>query len=121
MCKARGVGLDLCAVTRMEALTEHESFLQKYFNEEERQYIRSRGKAAGETMAGIYAAKEAFLKAVGVGIVLPLKDVGVIHTEQGQPCYCLQGKAAAFGRNEDFLLSISHDGGVAAAVCIWNP
>lgn len=121
MCKARGVGLDLCAVARMDALIERESFLQKYFNEEERQYIRSRGKAAGETMAGIYAAKEAFLKAVGVGIVLPLRDVGVTHAEQGQPCYRLQGKATAFGRDEDFLLSISHDGGVAAAVCIWNP
>ncbi len=120
MCKVQGVGLDLCAIARMEALPRQDSFLQRFFTEEEEQYIHSRGKAAAETMAGIYAAKEAFLKAVGVGIVLPLKDVGVTHNEQGQPCYKLQGQAASFGRDENFLLSISHDGGVAAAVCIWT-
>ena len=120
MCKVRGIGLDLCEIARMEKLLANESFLNKYFTEEEQQYIRGRGQAAAESMAGIYAAKEAFLKATGVGIVLPLKDVGITHTPLGQPCYHLQGKAAEFGADDEWMLSITHDAGVAAAVCLWQ-
>ncbi len=114
------MGLDVCEIARMEKLLADERFLKRYFTEEEQQYIHNKGKAAAESMAGMYAAKEAFVKAVGVGISLPLRDVAIAHTPLGQPCYRLQGKAAEFGANDDFLLSITHDAGVAAAVCLWQ-
>ena len=71
-------------------------------------------------MAGIWAAKEAFLKAVGTGLSLPLRDVGVTHTALGQPVYALTGQAADIVGEGSVMLSITHEGGMAAAVCLWQ-
>ena len=73
MCK--GLGLDLCGIARMEALLRDERFLSRYFTPAEAAYVRSKGAGAAQTLAGLYAAKEAVLKALGVGIALPLREV----------------------------------------------
>ena len=116
MC--RGLGLDLCEISRMEKQLTDERFLNRYFTAEEICYIRLKGKKAAETMAGIYAAKEAMAKALGTGIVFDLKEISIIHNGAGMPGYALSGNAAKLGGGDSFLLSISHDGGIAAAVCI---
>ena len=114
----KGIGLDLCEIARMEKLLEDERFLNRFFNEEEIAYIRTKGKSAAQTMAGIYAAKEAFSKALGTGITFDLKEISIFHDEAGMPAYFLSGKAEKLGEGDRFWLSITHDGGVAAAVCI---
>lgn len=113
-----GVGLDLCEIGRMEKLVAQDSFLARFFTEEERTYIRSRGKGAAASMAGIFAAKEAFAKALGTGITFDLKEAEVTHGETGTPEYRLSGRAAELGKGSRFFLSISHDGGMAGAVCV---
>ena len=113
-----GIGFDLCEIARMEKQAENGAFLSRFFTEKETAYILSKGKSKAQTMAGIFAAKEAFSKAVGTGIAFELKDVEVLHSETGQPYYALAGKAAELTGNDRFLLSISHDGGIAGAVCI---
>ena len=55
-------------------------------------------EAAAQTMAGLFAAKEAVLKALGTGMTIPMTDIVITHTELGQPFVTLQGKAAEFGR-----------------------
>ena len=114
----KGLGLDLCEISRMEKLLENNRFLTRYFNEGEIDYICSKGKNAAQTMAGIYAAKEALAKALGTGITFELKEISIIHDEAGMPGYSLSGKAAETGDGDRFRLSISHDGGIAAAVCV---
>ena len=114
----KGLGLDLCEISRMEKLLENDRFLNRYFTEEEASYIRSKGKNAAQTAAGIYAAKEALTKALGTGIVFDLKEIEVIHDDAGKPGYRLKGKAAELADGDCCLLSISHDGGIAAAVCV---
>ena len=114
----KGLGLDLCEISRMEKILENDRFLNRYFSEDEIAYIRSKGKNAAQTTAGIYAAKEAFAKALGTGITFDLKEVSIIHDEKGGPRYFLTGKAEQLGQDDSFLLSVSHDGGIAAAVCI---
>ena len=114
----KGLGLDLCDITRMERIMRDERFLKRYFSESETDYIRSKGKGAVQTMAGIFAAKEALAKALGTGITFNLKEVCVSHDEAGLPGYRLSGSAAELCSGDRFLLSISHDGGVAAAVCV---
>ena len=114
----KGLGLDLCEIARMEKLLQDEWFLQRYFSEAEAAYIRSRGKSAPQTMAGIFAAKEAFSKALGTGIIFSLQEVCVVHDEQGQPWYELTGEAKKLSGEDRFFLSISHDAGMAAAVCV---
>lgn len=113
-----GLGLDLCLISRMEELAEDERFLARYFTGEEAAYIKSRGASAAQTMAGIFAAKEAFVKALGVGISLPMRDIGVTHMPSGQPCYALTGKAAELAQGSTCMLSITHEGDMAAAVCM---
>ena len=112
------VGLDLCGISRMEEHTQDARFLERFFTAEEAAYIASKGSMAAQTVAGIFAAKEAFVKALGVGISLPLKDVGVVHTQTGQPCYALSGKAKEMAGDAQCTLSITHEGDMAAAVCI---
>lgn len=77
MCK--GLGLDLCGISRMEPLLSDGRFLSRYFTAEEAEYIRSRGAGAAQSMAGIWAAKEALLKAAGRGLTLPLREIEVCH------------------------------------------
>ena len=114
----RGTGLDLCEIARMEKLLSDERFLDRYFTPEEIRYIRGKGKGAAQTMAGIFAAKEAFSKALGTGIAFDLKDVCIQHGENGQPGYRLSGKAAELAGEDRFFLSVTHENGMAASVCI---
>ena len=114
----RGIGFDLCEISRMEKQTENEHFLNRLFTEKEIDYILSKKKNKAQTMAGIFAAKEALSKALGTGIAFELKDVEVQHSETGQPFYVLTGEPAKLSGNDRFLLSISHDGGIVGAVCI---
>ena len=114
----RGIGFDLCEIARMEKLAENSRFLTRFFTEEEVAYIDSRGKNKAQTMAGIFAAKEALAKALGTGIVFEMRDVEVRHSKAGAPYYVLSGEAARLGGEDRFLLSISHDGGMAGAVCV---
>ncbi|MBQ8554940.1 MAG: holo-ACP synthase [Clostridia bacterium] len=117
MCNVQGIGLDLCQVSRMQALLDAERSLRRMFTETEEAYIRSRGAAAAQSMAGIFAAKEAICKALGTGIAFPLTDIEITHTTQGQPLAVLGGKAAAYGGT--FMLSITHEGDIAAAMAVW--
>ena len=114
----KGLGLDLCEISRMEEKLADERFLNRFFTADEVSYIRSKGKCAAQTLAGIFAAKEAFAKALGTGITFDLKEISVRHDEAGKPGYTLSGRAEQLGKGDRFLLSVSHDGGVAAAVCV---
>ena len=116
MCK--GLGFDLCEIARMEKLLADDRFLNRFFSEEEIRYIRSKGKGAAQSMAGIFAAKEALAKALGTGLSFELKEAEVRHTEEGQPCYALSGQVAELAGGDRFWLSITHEAGVAGAVCI---
>ena len=113
-----GLGFDLCEIARMERMLENDRFLQRYFLEDEIAYIHSRGRGAAQTLAGMFAAKEALAKALGTGIIFDLKEVRIVHDEAGKPGYVLDGKAAETAGGDRFLLSISHDGGTAGAVCV---
>ena len=120
MCKVLGIGIDLCEIARMEPLLADDRFLARYFTQEEAAYIRGRGQCAAQSMAGIFAAKEALLKALGRGLALPMHDIGVTHTADGAPQYTLTGRAAECLQGGNAMLSITHEDGMAAAVCVWQ-
>lgn len=115
MCK--GIGIDLCEVARMQTLLDEGRSLRRMFTEEEQAYIAGKGASAAQTMAGMFAAKEAVLKALGTGMTIPMTDIVISHTELGQPIVTLAGKAAEFGGT--MLVSITHEAGMAAAFAVW--
>ena len=117
-----GIGIDVCEIARMDKLLVDGKFLGRFFSPEEQEYIECKGKGAAATMAGIFAAKEALAKALGTGFdSANLADICVLHDKLGAPYYDLRGDYPhhAAQRNIHSLhLSITHDGGVAAAVAI---
>ena len=118
MCNIRGLGVDLCEIARMQTMLDENRSLRRMFTEAEEAYIRSRGASAAQTMAGLFAAKEAVLKAFGTGLTLPMTDIVITHTELGQPIVTLTGKAAE--RGGTIMVSITHENGMAAAFAVWT-
>ena len=117
MCNVLGIGIDLCEITRMQRLLDENHSLRRMFTEAEQAYIASKAASAAQTMAGMFAAKEAVLKALGTGLTIPMTDIVISHTELGQPIVTLAGKAAEFGGT--MLVSITHEAGMAAAFAVW--
>ncbi len=108
-----GVGVDLLAVSRMERRLANTRFMERVFSPEERAYIGAKAERA----AGLFCAKEAYAKATGLGLSFRLlREVTVSHLPSGAPV--LRAESAAEG--ERFHLSISHDGGMAVAVVIFE-
>ncbi len=114
------VGIDIAEVSRFENLSER--FLTRCYTKEERCLFDK--KKGAETAAANFAAKEAFSKALGTGVRgFELSDVAVLRAENGKPYF-------KFAPNVDELLSrmcaksvelsVSHDGGMAAAVVVIN-
>lgn len=100
------IGTDIVEISRMEKSLESERFKTKVFTEKEIAYCKR-----AESFAGIFAGKEAYLKALGTGIDRTLNEIEILHNEIGKPY--LNGV-----ENSD--ISISHDGNYAiATVILW--
>lgn len=105
-------GLDIVKIKRIRDLyKKHPNFMDKIFTEEEITYINKR-KNPFERMAGIFAAKEAIIKANESQITFPPKEIEIFH----------QGKKP-YGRFKDELyqLSIAHEKSYAIAFAkLWK-
>ena len=82
-----GVGVDMCAVSRMERAIEREHFYTRIFTERERAYLDKKNKGRAQSAAAIYAAKEAAVKALGTGLSRGIffDLIEVTHDELGAP------------------------------------
>ena len=70
-----------------------------------------------EGLAGMFAAKEAFVKASGLSKI-SLKSIEVRHTKAGRPYFSKPVNELSKLTSVD--LSIAHDGDYAIATCILN-
>ena len=121
-----GLGIDLCQISRMAAILEKQpAFLKRYFSEAEIAYIHRQEACAAQSAAAMLAAKEAFAKAVGTGFAqgVSARDIHVLHRENGCPYYEIVGesleKMRMMGARRCHL-SLTHEGDMAAAVCILD-
>ena len=122
MPETLGIGVDLCAVSRIERAIQKAHFLNRVFTEAERAYLQGRGRGAGESAAAMFAAKEAVAKALGTGFgPLAPADVEITHDTSGAPAYLINEKTRsalqARGAQSAFL-SVTHDGDYAMATAI---
>ena len=120
----RGIGVDLSAVSRWEDIDARDRLLRAAFAADEAACVKGRGAMAPQSAAGLFCAKEAFLKALGTGLGgINLRDIVIGHTPAGAPFYIMNGPVRdalkRIGADSAFL-SISHDGGVAAAFCVLS-
>lgn len=113
-------GIDLVAVARVRKSMENPHFCERVFSEEERAYLRTKSDPALAAAAG-FAAKEAFSKALGIGLRgFELKEVAVVHDFLGKPEYQLSGKAKKLceQRALHLELTLTHTSDTAAASAI---
>lgn len=117
-----GVGIDMIEVDRLMAkVNKDNGFRELVFSSNEIEYCESNLKS--ENYAGRFAAKEAFLKATGWGLLLGsnLCDIEIESDERGKPSIRLSGefKEKAEQNNwEKIHVSISHLKEIACAVVI---
>jgi holo-[acyl-carrier protein] synthase len=105
------IGVDICDVKRIRNLTEkhHMKFLEKVFTGGEIQYCLNK-VSKHTSLAARFAAKEAFLKALGTGLRsgLQWKEIEVENDDLGKPHLKLHGETAKTVGNRNILLSLSH-------------
>ena len=88
-----GIGTDIIQVERIKkAIINTKSFKEKVFTKNEISYFHMKNNNY-ETMAGVFAAKEAISKALGTGFRgFGLRDIEIIHDELSKPIACLSDK-----------------------------
>ena len=119
----RGIGFDLIDVPRVQRLIEkNESYLHKVFTEDEIEYCNKRASKY-QSFAARFAAKEAFLKAIGTGWRngISFNEIGVVNNELGKPELVLTGKAATIAGEMEVTsinVSLTHLPDIAGAFVI---
>lgn len=112
-----GIGIDIIELDRIErAITKNERFVKRILTESERQIYETYHKRQRklEFLAGRFAAKEAFAKAVGTGIgKLSFQHIEILPDDHGAPKITVEGY-----EKEDIFLSISHSKQYAIAQVI---
>lgn len=118
-------GIDLVRTERWEKLlTKRPSQAERIFLPEEIAHCEAKGTHKYESYAALWAVREAAGKALGIGIFgSSWKDAYLTWTNWGAPVLHLAGtfaaRAAALGVT-DMSVSVSHDGGIAAAVVVMQ-
>ena len=116
-----GVGLDIAEVKRVEKAWQRfgDRFIKRCFTQAEADEALARPRP-GQALAMRFAAKEAFSKAAGLGMRgLGWREIEVVHDKRGKPSLELHGRAQAWIEKNQVTgwhLSLSDDGGIAAAV-----
>jgi holo-[acyl-carrier protein] synthase len=122
-------GFDLVAVARIQRLIERfgPRFLQRVFTPlEQADCAAATPRPRYASLAARWAAKEACAKALRIGLSGPgarspaaaFHDIEVVRRSDGSPLLRLSGIAAAVAAERgiaDLAVSLSHDGGFAAA------
>jgi holo-[acyl-carrier protein] synthase len=119
-----GIGMDLVKVGRIQTALRRwgERFQNKVFTPGEVRYCLAK-KDPSVSFAARFAAKEAFVKALGIGIRRGVhwKDVEVQRGAMGRPVLKLNGRAAEICRKETLgglFLTLTHDGDYSGAVVV---
>jgi holo-[acyl-carrier protein] synthase len=119
-----GLGIDVVDIARVARILEGSParaarFVERCFTPAERAYCEgARDRAA--RFAARFAAKEAASKALGAPAGIAWHDVEVVRAG-GAPALVLRGAAAEAARRMGVsatLVSLTHDGGVAAAAVV---
>lgn len=106
-----GIGTDIIEIKRIKKSIERHGkhFLNKVFTLKEQKYCH-RYKDPTPHFAARFAAKEAVVKALGVGFRngITWLDIEIINNSNGQPIAYLSDRMSEQFRSPELLLSMSH-------------
>ena len=119
-----GIGTDIAETKRFEKWINNPEMISRFFNSKE---INFTGTLASrcQHLAARFAAKEAFSKALGTGLIYDLKDSYIINNDLGKPELILENTAKELfekycGKYEDYKIhiSLSHEKEYATAFVV---
>ncbi|GAB4432881.1 MAG: holo-ACP synthase [bacterium] len=112
-----GIGVDIVDIRRIDNITKRygDRFVSKVLTEGE----LKKSVITIKDIASAFAAKEAFVKALGTGFRgIGLKDIEVYNDEKGKPFYLFSSKIEkGFGKIRSHL-SISHEKDYVVAMAV---
>lgn len=119
-----GIGIDLIAVDRIRSSLEKygDRFKRRIFSPKEIEYCDSRPHPALH-YAARFAAKEAYVKALGTGFRFGIKhsEIEIEHDKLGKPVLVVQGNALSEATKRGakfFHVSLSHTDEQGTAIVI---
>ena len=125
----KGIGIDIIEIDRIKEAVEKfgDSFLQKIYTAREINYCQNHKAVKFPELAGRFAAKEAYSKAIGTGIIgtgmekegvvgrakggISWKEIEIVNDLHGKPHIYLNGKLA-----KKVQVSLSHSLNSAVAM-----
>lgn len=123
-----GVGTDICDVRRIAAAqTRHgDRFAQRVLGPAELQVWRARGQRWPERavryLATRFSAKEAFSKAIGLGLRMPMtwRHCEILNHASGAPYVLVHGSLHDWcaARDLRFHVSVSDESDYASSFCV---
>jgi len=115
-----GVGVDLVDIARFErAMSRTPRLKDRLFAPDET--VRGGASLTLRSLASRFAAKEAFIKALGWSWDIGWHDMPVVSDEYGNPGFALRDRAASAARERGIArvhLTMSHDAGMAIAFVV---
>jgi holo-[acyl-carrier protein] synthase len=120
-----GIGVDLIKIPRIAAVLERfgDRFKERIYTPQEISYCQARGHSANN-YALRFAAKEAFSKALGVGLRrngIRWREVEVVSAPTGRPDLRVSGRAAqlcAENGIQGMFVSLTDEGEFGIAVVV---
>jgi len=119
-----GCGIDLVKIERIEKIIKRwgDNFIFRIFTPLEREYCKKKKSNKYQSYAGKFAAKEALLKALGLGLrEANWKEIEIKNDELGQPIIDTSGKLKKIVSRKGvskYFISISHTKDYAVAQVI---
>jgi len=124
------LGVDIVEVKRIIEVNDNGKLEDRILSQNEKDYLKNKSTQVTKTkpycerdysLSGMFASKEAALKALGIGVNgINFTDIEVLHEPSGKPylkinpeLYKKVGKKAP----KTIELSIAHDGEMAISVC----
>jgi holo-[acyl-carrier protein] synthase len=112
------IGIDIVSIKRIEKSIEKfdNKFKNRFMSKREQEWAKK-----PSSIAGIWASKEAFSKAIGTGIgkEFSFLDIEIIKNKKGKPIINILNKDLENKlKNKKIDVSITHDGGFAIAAVI---
>jgi len=106
-----GIGVDIVDLPRFKLIASDRKFIDKYFSKNEM-------NLKIESLAGRFAAREAFFKALDDQKIFRWRDIEVTTQLNGSPKFNFSNELANYVIGKKIHLSISHAGDSAIALVI---
>ena len=123
--KTIGIGVDIIDNSRIKLLLKNKNFIKRTFSRKEI-FFSKKIKNKVNFFSKRFAAKEAFVKALGTGFRdnLNFKDIEILNNKLGKPYYSINNKIKKLVRykkkvkNFELFLSISDEKDYSVAFTI---